>query len=527
MATKIKHANDDDLRELLLSDEDSASVQRAAKHVETCESCRMRLDQMAGSSDLDDRVREMLSDYPWDEVPNVNYVAASPRIASRATDSTTDSTNPASDELDFLSPPSHPELLGRLGRYEIERVIGQGGMGIVLKAHDSELNRPVAVKVLAKHLSHSGAARARFAREAKAAAAVVHEHVVAIHNVEADRDHPFLVMQFVAGESLQSRVDRDGPLDVKEILRIGIQAASGLSAAHEQGVVHRDVKPANILLENGLERVLLTDFGLARTVDDASLTQTGIIAGTPHYMSPEQANGQLTDHRTDLFSLGAVLYFMATGHPPFRAERTMGVLNRICHDRQKPLWQVADNLPDELSVLVDRLLEKQTSRRFSSADAVRDQLTKLLAQLQQPKSGLGQTLRRVSMRCPKRLLASVALLTTMAIAALLIASRPYDSLQLDSLQQSTPLASNAAEPPSASISEVAPALDVGESAEFAATIHELRSRLDALNSHEVFPSVSTSELNQTETLQLLHQRLEQLQEAETNESQINPSGVQR
>jgi len=523
MAIEIKHADDDDLRELLLSDEDSAAVQRAAKHVESCESCRTRLDQMAGSSELDDRVREMLSDYPWDAVPNVSHVAASLRSVVRVPDR----TNHVGDELDFLGPPSHPELLGRLGRYEIERVIGQGGMGIVLKAHDSELNRPVAVKVLAKHLAHSGAARARFAREAKAAAAVVHEHVVAIHNVDADRDHPFLVMQFVAGESLQSRVDRDGPLHVKEILRIGIQAASGLSAAHEQGVVHRDVKPANILLENGVERVLLTDFGLARTVDDASLTQTGVIAGTPHYMSPEQANGQPTDHRTDLFSLGAVLYFMATGHPPFRAERAMGVLNRVCHDRQKPLWQVAENLPDELSVLVDRLLEKQPAKRFSSADVVRDQLNKMLAQLQQPKSGFGRTLRRFSMRYPRRLVAAGVLVATVSIAALVIARLPDVTPTPDSTLQSTPPVVIPSESTSASTSSVLPVLDAQESAEFAARMDELRTRLDALNPHEAFSSLPTSELNQTETLQSLHQRLERLQENETNESQFNPSGDQR
>jgi len=140
------------------------------------------------------------------------------------------------------------------------------------------------------------------------------------------------------------------------------------------------LKPANILLELGFERVLITDFNLARTVDDASLTQTGVVAGTPHYMSPEQANGDPTDHRTDLFSLGSVLYFMATGHPLFRAERGMGALNRICHHRQRPLWQLVIDIPDELSVLVDRLLEKQPAKRFSSAADVREQLTKILAQ---------------------------------------------------------------------------------------------------------------------------------------------------
>src|ERR1700723_2147872 len=119
-----------------------------------------------------------------------------------------------------------------------------------------------------------------------------------------------------------------------------MQAAAGLSAAHAQGVIHRDVKPGNILLENGVERVLLTDFGLARAADDASLTHSGIVAGTPHYMSPEQASGEATDGRSDLFSLGAVLYFMATGHPPFRAEQAMAVLNRICHDRPRPVAQI-------------------------------------------------------------------------------------------------------------------------------------------------------------------------------------------
>ena len=195
-------------------------------------------------------------------------------------------------KLDFLSPPSHPEMLGQLGRYQIEQVIGAGGMGIVLKGFDTDLNRPVAVKVLAPHLAHSGAARQRFAREARAAAAVVHEHVVAIYNVESEEETPFLVIQYVPGRSLQDRVDQDGPLAAEEILRIGMQAAAGLAAAHAQGVIHRDVKPANILLESGVERALLTDFGLARAADDASLTHSGIVAGTPHYMSPEQARGE-------------------------------------------------------------------------------------------------------------------------------------------------------------------------------------------------------------------------------------------
>src|SRR5262249_23305682 len=152
------------------------------------------------------------------------------------------------------------------------------------------------------------AARRRFAREAKAAAAVVHDNVVPIHHVDTASGLPYLVMQYVPGPSLQQRLDASGPLELEEILRIGMQTAEGLAAAHAQGIVHRDVKPANILLENGVERVRLTDFGLARTVDDATQTQSGLLAGTPAYMAPEQARGEALDHRADLFSLGSVLY---------------------------------------------------------------------------------------------------------------------------------------------------------------------------------------------------------------------------
>jgi serine/threonine protein kinase len=237
-------------------------------------------------------------------------------------------------------------------------------------------------------LAHVGAARERFAREGRAAAAVVHEHVVAIYNVESTGPVPYLVMQYVPGRSLQARVEEDGPLGVEEILRIGMQAAAGLAAAHRQGLVHRDVKPSNILLENQVERAVLTDFGLARAIDDASLTQTGILAGTPHYMSPEQATGGHIDHRSDLFSLGSVLYFMATGHAPFRATGTLAVLNRICRDKHRAVWQLNKDIPDELCDVIDQLLEKKPGRRPSSAEEVQQRLSQLLSHVQQ--RGLGR-----------------------------------------------------------------------------------------------------------------------------------------
>jgi serine/threonine-protein kinase len=229
---------------------------------------------------------------------------------------------------------------------------------------------------------------------------------------------PFLVMQYVPGRSLQARVDEDGPLATDEILRIGMQAAAGLAAAHRQGLVHRDVKPSNILLEDTVERAVLTDFGLARTFDDASLTHTGILAGTPHYMSPEQATGAPIDPRSDLFSLGAVLYFMATGNPPFRAAGAMAVLHRICNDTHRPAWQRNRQIPDELSDMIDRLLEKKPGKRFGSAEEVQQQLAALLSRLQQ--HGLGRRrFRRWSGKRPRRnvVVGAAASLVFVAIAS--------------------------------------------------------------------------------------------------------------
>lgn len=393
MMTGSSECDDKKLNVLLDGDENSAEFSRLSKHVESCPRCQQRLEALSGDVHYWDVQREMLRPLEGDE--------SSSGVLHRYRGNETSAwRRPSLDESSvrqMLAPASHPEMLGRFGRYDIERLIGSGGMGIVLKGFDAELNRPVAIKVLAPHLARVGAARQRFAREARAAAAVVHEHVVAIHSVESGADSksesPFLVMQYVPGESLQARVSREGPLSVAEILRIGLQSASGLAAAHAQGLVHRDVKPANILLENDVERAFLTDFGLARASDDASLTYTGMVAGTPHYMSPEQADGQPVDHRSDLFSLGSVLYFMATGHPPFRADRPMAVLKRTCHDPHRPAWHVNAEIPSVLSSIIDRLLEKKPSARFASANELKAALEQVLSDLQQGKLRPGQRRR--------------------------------------------------------------------------------------------------------------------------------------
>jgi hypothetical protein len=284
----------------------------------------------------------------------------------------------------FLAPPTRPDSLGRLGHYHVQEVVGRGGFGIVLKAFDEKLHRVVAIKVLAPELAVSATARQRFIREARAAAAVSHEHVVAIHAIEEEHRPPYLVMQFVDGLSLQDKLNRHGALGLREILRIGYQTACGLAAAHKQGLVHRDIKPANILLENGVERVKITDFGLARATDDASVSQSGAVAGTPMFMSPEQANGDPVDHRSDLFSLGSVLYVMATGRPPFRASSTMAVMKRVIDETPTPVRQVNADIPDWLAAIIAKLHAKKPADRFQSAEEVADLLGQHLAHVQQP-----------------------------------------------------------------------------------------------------------------------------------------------
>ena len=277
------------------------------------------------------------------------------------------------NSLDFLGPSAQPGSLGRLAHYEVHEVLGRGGFGTVVRAFDEKLHRMVAIKVMARGLAATSPPRKRFLREARAAAAVRHEHVVSIHAVD-EQPIPYLVMEYVAGPTLQAKLDRSGPMEVGEVLRIGYQIADGLAAAHRQGLIHRDIKPANILLEGAAERVKITDFGLARAADDASLTQSGTIAGTPMYMAPEQALGETIDQRADLFSLGSVLYVMCTGRPPFRASSTLAVLRRVAEDAPRPILEVISEVPVGLCNLIDRLHAKDPADRFSSAEEVADLL---------------------------------------------------------------------------------------------------------------------------------------------------------
>jgi eukaryotic-like serine/threonine-protein kinase len=294
----------------------------------------------------------------------------------------TDGRNIEDAVLDFLHPSTRPEALGRIGHYEVLEVLGHGGFGIVFRAIDEKLQRVVAVKVLAPEFAASPSARQRFLREAQASASIRHEHVVGVYAVE-ESPTPYLVMECIAGQTLQQRLNERGRLDVPTVVRLGRQIAEGLAAAHAQRLIHRDIKPGNILLETAAnDRVKISDFGVVRAADDATATQHGALAGTPMFMAPEQAAGETLDHRADLFSFGSVLYTMCCGHAPFRGKSTFAVLRRVVEDPPPPIQEIAPETPPWLCEIISRLHAKNPEDRFATASEVADVLGCHLAQFQ-------------------------------------------------------------------------------------------------------------------------------------------------
>ena len=245
-----------------------------------------------------------------------------------------------------IQPARDPEYLGTIGPYDIIDVIGHGGMGIVLKCHEESLNRFVAIKIMHPHLAADASWVQRFAQEAQRLAAVRHESIVTIHAVDESNGTPYLVMEYVRGRTLEQVIEEDGQLEIDQLARIARQIAEALQCAHKEGIIHRDIKPSNILLENHITRVKVTDFGLAQVLADVSrITSPGDILGTPRYMSPEQAEGKTIDEQSDIFSLGAVMYEMATGKPPFSAENPHALMAKIINDTPNSIRQLNPKIP--------------------------------------------------------------------------------------------------------------------------------------------------------------------------------------
>lgn len=260
-----------------------------------------------------------------------------------------------------------PAAFGPVDGYEIQSIIGRGGMGVVYEAIDQKLKRRVAIKTLAAGIEGVSEARERLLREAQAAAAIRHPNVVTIYSVEVHGEKPFLVLELVEGNSLSDHLKETQQLSIEEAVRIAQEVAEGLSAAHELGIVHRDVKPGNILIESVDGRARLTDFGLAHAAGNAGMTQSGEVVGTPQYMSPEQVEGRKVDHRSDLFSLGAVLYRLLTGQQAFEGNSAIQLARRICDHDPLPVSQFRKDVPRWLQQLVHRLMEKEPDRRVQSA----------------------------------------------------------------------------------------------------------------------------------------------------------------
>jgi len=344
------------------------------RHMDSCQCCQAKLEEIAtGGTNLSQVVEHLNRDEPvatsayWPALKAIDPHTQPTLVQQEATPRS--GTRSREVSLSFLLPASDSAYLGRLAHFDVMRILGRGGMGVVLEAFDSKLQRNVALKVLDPDIADDEIARQRFCREARAAASITHEHVVAVHQVEKSGEDglPYLVMQLIAGESLEQRLAREERLPLREVVRIGMQAAQGLAAAHAQGLIHRDIKPGNILLESSHNRVKLTDFGLARVAEDVKLTSTGFVSGTPLYMSPEQAMGEDVDPRSDLFSLGAVLYEMCAGQPPFPGNSALAILRQISDGKLRPLREVNPVVPDWLAFSIERLLAKKPEDRIQSA----------------------------------------------------------------------------------------------------------------------------------------------------------------
>ena len=271
------------------------------------------------------------------------------------------------------------------GRYEVEELVGHGGMSSVYKARDALLERHVALKILHDQYSEDEDFVERFKREARSVAQLQHPNIVTVIDRGEEDGRQYIVFEYIDGENLKEFVVRKGRLDVPEALEIALEVARGLAFAHAQGLIHRDVKPQNILL-NGDSRAKVTDFGIARSLDVDGMTQTGTVLGTSNYIAPEQATGQPVDAHSDVYALGAVLYELLAGDVPFPGESFLAVAMKHVHEPPPNLLDVRGDVPLRVAAAVDRALEKDPEQRFPTMDAFAAELEACLAELDRGES---------------------------------------------------------------------------------------------------------------------------------------------
>ena len=309
-------------------------------------------------------------------------------------------------------------MIEQVGRYEIRELIGEGAMAQVYKAYDPQIGRTLACKILKEERSVDKEYVSRFLREAKAAGAFVHPNIVAVYDVGRYEERPYIIIELVDGTPLDQVLDATPNLPLSQILSIGIQLATALDYAHAQGVVHRDIKPSNILVLPDGHTIKIADFGIAHMDDPEATrhTQAGTVLGTPQYMSPEQVMGTQVDGRSDLFSVGVILYQLLSGRRPFNADTMATLLYQITRDEPPPLAEVAPSAPVGLQHIVNKLLSKQPDRRFTNGQELKRALELELRSVQdQSKAEKSKGFIPISIRWTALLAGLVALTMTVSI----------------------------------------------------------------------------------------------------------------
>ncbi len=337
-----------------------------------------------------------------------------------------DAGGPAASPVAYLGPPRHPDELGTLGKYRVLKQLGAGGMGAVFLGIDEALDRKVALKVMLPQHAAKAKAKERFLREARAAAKVKSDHVITLHEVGEANGVPFIAMEYLQGQPLDEFLTENSNPTAAQILRIGREVAAGLADAHALGLVHRDIKPANLWLEAPKGRVKILDFGLARSqTEDVQLTNSGAILGTPAYMSPEQAMGKPLDGRSDLFSLGGVLYRLCTGRLPFPGQSPMEVLTRLATEEPMPVRGLNPAIPEALATVVHTLLAKDPADRYATAD----EAGRAIAAVTLPGDGATQTLLlapSTTKKTPWTLIGGLASIVVVLVAAAVLFNKFRD-----------------------------------------------------------------------------------------------------
>jgi tetratricopeptide (TPR) repeat protein len=364
MSDKSRCPTVSDLAALSSGQLSKAESTRLIRHIEDCESCRSAAETLnvalpgtvGGSGERRSASGAKVS-------PKKSEPPASPTPPQQKGPRAT----AAGAWSGVFAPPQGADEIGRVGIYRVLHLLGTGGMGAVFAAEDTNLRRKVALKVMKLDLVDDEQARKRFLREARAMAAVQHDRIIAVYGVGMVNGLPYLAMPLLTGESLEARLTAKRRLPLAEAIRIARETAEGLAAAHKSGLVHRDVKPANLWLEGDARRVKILDFGLARRVEGSRVTHSGAVLGTPAFMSPEQARGEPVDHRSDLFSLGSVLYRLATGQLPFGGATAYEMMAAVTDDEPLPPRQVNRQVPVALERLILKLLDKDPAKRPASA----------------------------------------------------------------------------------------------------------------------------------------------------------------